>query len=49
MTQNQKVEQWLKERGICGKKEWWDEQKYYSLRIDQIIAISRYINKNKNK
>lgn len=48
MTQNQKVKQWLKKHEICGNQAWWDNEIYYNLRIEQIVAIARYLCRQNN-
>lgn len=48
-TKREKAIDWLKKHEICGSQAWWDGKMYYSLSIEQIINIAKYIFKNENE
>jgi len=46
LTKAYKVKLWMKRNNICGDNPWFDKSTtYYNLTIQQIISISRYLNK----
>ena len=47
-TKKEKAIDWLKKHEICGSQAWWDGKMYYSLSIEQILNIAKYIFKNEH-